>query len=74
MLEEVTRPRESGSFIPRPTPTHTPMLALRDPGMASVTTRRPPGNSVRLITPPPATEAVLVRARNNGRDEAIGRV
>jgi hypothetical protein len=46
-----------------PTFTQTPTLADRTPGIVSVTIRRPPGNVVRLITPPPGAGRVLVTAR-----------
>ena len=32
-----------------PTGTQTPTLALRTPGIASVTMRRPPGSTVRVM-------------------------
>ena len=44
-----------------PTPTQTPMLAERTPGIASVMTRSPPGRTVRRTvetTVPPASFSV----------------
>jgi hypothetical protein len=46
-----------------PTGTHTPKLALRTPGIASVTTRSPPGSTVVAMHPPPEVSRVLVFAR-----------
>src|SRR6476619_5679367 len=47
-------PDRCGDSSRDPTPTHTPMEADRTPGMASVTTRSPPGSTVRFTSAPPS--------------------
>ena len=56
-------PATDGVSSREPTRTQMPTLAERTPGIASVTIRRPPGSTVRLITPPPETGKVRVFAR-----------
>src|SRR3954453_7497264 len=48
-------PEREGDSSRDPTPTHTPMEADRTPGSASVTTRNPPGRTVRRTSPPPSS-------------------
>jgi hypothetical protein len=38
-------------------------VQLRTPGIASVTTRNPPGRTVRVIVPPPEAASCCVWAR-----------
>ena len=49
-------PDRVGDSSRDPTPTHTPMAADRTPGIASVTTRSPPGRTVRRTSPPSFSE------------------
>ena len=60
-------PASAGVSSREPTGTHTPTLALRTPGIASVTTRRPPGRTVRVITPPPVASRRRVLVRCDAR-------
>ena len=63
-------PARLGVSSREPTPTQTPTLALRTPGIASVTMRRPPGSTVRVITPPPVA-ASWARARTSRSHQPI---
>jgi hypothetical protein len=56
VLEEVR-----GASSRDPTPTQTPIDADRIPGMASVTTRSPPGSTVRRTSAPPSFAGRRVR-------------
>src|SRR6476659_1673683 len=47
-------PDSCGDSSRDPTPTHTPMEAERTPRIASVTTRSPPGSTVRRTSAPPS--------------------
>ena len=67
-------PASAGVSSRDPTGTHTPTLALRTPGIASVTTRSPPGSVVRVITPPPLAPSRRVCARRSSRPAAPGTV
>ena len=54
-------PCRAGDSSREPTPTQTPMLAERAPAICSVTTRRPPGRTVRRtreVTWPPSSRTV----------------
>src|SRR5690606_28188350 len=53
-------PMCSGASSREPMPTHMPTATLRTVGMVSVTTRRPPGRTVRLTTPAPSRPACSV--------------
>src|SRR3954469_21535430 len=67
-------PARAGVSSREPTGTQMPTLALRTPGIASVTTRRPPGRTVREISPPPVAESSRrVLARRWARGEVIPR-
>ena len=66
VLEEVRGSRPAAGVSSRePTPTQTPSVAERTPGTASVTTRSPPGRTVRRTTP--AADLVERRAAGSAR-------
>ena len=67
-------PATAGVSSRQPTGTQTPTLALRTPGIASVTMRRPPGSTVRVICPPPVAGTVRVRARRRTERMPAGEV
>src|SRR5690625_2433179 len=50
-------PASSGGSSRDPTPTQMPIVAERTPGIASVTTRKPPGRTVRRTRPPSSADS-----------------